>query len=76
MGTWTLRKVYQKYPESFKIWCWKTMDRVKEERNILHSIRRRKSNWTGHSLRRNCLLKHVTDEGIEGRSDGKTRNKT
>ena len=52
------------------------MDRVKEERNILHTIRRRKSNWTGHSLRRNCLLKHVTDERIEGISDGKTRNKT
>ena len=30
--------------------------RVKEERNILHTIHRRKSNWIGHVLRRNCLL--------------------
>jgi hypothetical protein len=30
--------------------------RVKEERNILHTIRRRNANWIGHILRRNCLL--------------------
>jgi hypothetical protein len=29
---------------------------VKEERNILHTVRRRKANWIGHILRRNCLL--------------------
>jgi hypothetical protein len=23
--TWTLRKVDQKYPESFEIWCWRRM---------------------------------------------------
>jgi hypothetical protein len=51
------------------------MERVKEERNILHTIRR-KSNWTGHILRRYCLLKHVIDEHIEGISDGETRTKT
>jgi hypothetical protein len=31
---------------------------VKEERNVLQTIRRRKTNWTGHFLRRNSLLKH------------------
>jgi hypothetical protein len=31
--------------------------RVKKERNILHEIKRRKANWIGHILRRNCLLK-------------------
>ena len=36
--------------------------RVKEERNILHTINR-----TGHILRRNCFLKHVTEGNIEGR---------
>jgi hypothetical protein len=30
--------------------------RVKEQRNILHEIRKRKANWIGHILRRNCLL--------------------
>jgi hypothetical protein len=39
------------------------LHRVKEERNIVHTIKRRKANWIGHILRRNCLLIHV----IEGR---------
>jgi hypothetical protein len=33
------------------------LHRVKEERNILHAIRRGNANWIGHILRRNCLLK-------------------
>jgi hypothetical protein len=33
--------------------------RIKEERNILHTVKRRKANWIGHVLRRNCFLKHV-----------------
>jgi hypothetical protein len=32
--------------------------RVKEERNIIHTIKR-KANWMGHTLRKNCLLKHA-----------------
>jgi hypothetical protein len=49
---------------------------VQEERNILHTVKGRKANWIGHVLRRNCLLKHVAEEKIEERSDGKTRKKT
>jgi len=30
--------------------------RVNEQRNILHEISKRKANWIGHILRRNCLL--------------------
>jgi hypothetical protein len=45
------------------------LHRVKEERNILHTIRRRKANWIGHILRRNCLLKHVTEGKLEGRTE-------
>jgi hypothetical protein len=33
---------------------------------VLHTIRRRKANWTGHILRRNCLLKHITEGKIRG----------
>jgi hypothetical protein len=33
--------------------------RVKEERNILHTTKRRKDTWIGRALRINCLLKHV-----------------
>jgi hypothetical protein len=38
---------------------------VKEERNILLTIKKRKANWIGHILRRNCLLKHVIEGKIE-----------
>jgi hypothetical protein len=43
------------------------LHRVKEERNIVHTIKRRKANWIGHILRRNCLLKHVIEGKVEGR---------
>jgi hypothetical protein len=33
--------------------------RAKEEGNILNEIRRRKNNWIGHILRRNCRLKYI-----------------
>jgi hypothetical protein len=80
-GNWTLRIVDQKHLESFEMWCWRRMEktswtdhvrneevlfRVKEQRNILHKIRKRKANWIGHILRRNCLLKQVTEKNIKG----------
>jgi hypothetical protein len=45
------------------------LHRVKEERNIIHTIKRRKANWIGHILRRNCLLKHVIEGKLEGRME-------
>jgi hypothetical protein len=57
--TWTLRTTDQKHLESFKMWCWRRMEKisltdhvrnedvlliVKEQRNILHEIRKRKAN--------------------------------
>jgi hypothetical protein len=39
---------------------------VSEQRNILHEIRKRKANWIGHILRRNCLLKEVIEGNIKG----------
>jgi low affinity Fe/Cu permease len=36
--------------------------RVKQQRNILHEISKRKANWIGHILRRNCLLQQVLKE--------------
>jgi len=51
--------------------------RVKDQRNILHEISKRKAKWIGHILRRNCLLQRVTEGKIKGRdrSDRKTRKK-
>jgi hypothetical protein len=40
--------------------------RVKEQRNILHEISKRKANLIGHILRRNCLLQRVIEEKIKG----------
>jgi hypothetical protein len=42
------------------------LHRVKDDRNIVHTIKRRKANWIGHILRRNCLLKHVFEGKLEG----------
>ena len=79
--TWTLRAADQKHLERFEMWCWRRMEkiswtdhvrneevllRVNEQRNILHEIRKRKANWIGHTLRRNCLLKQVIEGKIKG----------
>ena len=40
--------------------------RVKEQRNILHEISKRKANWIGRMLRRNCLLQQVIKGKIKG----------
>jgi hypothetical protein len=43
------------------------LQRVKKERNILPTVKRRKANWIADIVRRNCFLKHVTEGKIEGR---------
>jgi hypothetical protein len=80
--TWTLRKADQKYLQSVEMWCWRRMEkiswtdrvrteevlhRVKEERNIRHTIKGKKANWIGHILRTTCLLQRVIKGKIEGR---------
>ena len=45
----------------------KVLHRVKEERNILNTIRNRKASWIGHILCRNCLPNYVSEGKIEGR---------
>jgi hypothetical protein len=57
---WMLWAVDQKHLESFKLWCWRRMEkiirtdhvrnedvllRVKDQKNILQEIRKRKANW-------------------------------
>ena len=41
--------------------------RVKEERNILQTIKTNKANWIGHTMHRNCFLEHVIERQIEDR---------
>jgi hypothetical protein len=40
--------------------------RAKDLRNILHELSKRKANWIGHILRRNCLLRQVIEGKIKG----------
>ena len=40
--------------------------RVNERRNILHEIRKPKTNWFGHILLSNCLLQQVIEGKIKG----------
>jgi hypothetical protein len=39
--------------------------RDKEETNIVRTVSGRKTNWIGHILRSNCLLKHITKGKIQ-----------
>ena len=79
--TWTVRTVDQKQLESFEMWCWRRMEkiswtehvrneevlrRVKEQKNILRETNKRKANWIGHILRRNCLLQRAIEGKIKG----------
>jgi hypothetical protein len=62
------------------MWCWRRKEKiswtdrvkkegvlrgVKMERNILHTIKRRKTDWTGHILHRNWLPKDVIEGNID-----------
>jgi len=76
--TWTLRAVDQKHLESFEMWCWRRMEKIswtdhvrndvllRVKEHILHEIRKRKGNWIGHILRRNCHLQRVIEGKIKG----------
>jgi hypothetical protein len=37
-----------------------------KDRNILHTIKRRKVNWIGQILCRKCLLNHIIKAKIKG----------
>jgi hypothetical protein len=67
---------------SIEMWCWRWIQKiswtdhvrneellqtVKEDRNILHTIKRRKANCIGHIECRNCLLKLIIEGNLEGK---------
>jgi hypothetical protein len=51
---------------TYRVRSEEVLYRVREERNILHTIKRRKANGIGHILCRNCLVKDYHDGKIEG----------
>ena len=82
--TWTLNQETIRRIESFEMWCWRRMLKVKwtekktnaevlkeahVERSLLTSIKKRKHKWLGHIMRHEGLLKDI----IEGKMDGKRR---
>jgi hypothetical protein len=67
--------------EKFEMWCWRGMEkigwayrvrneevmqRVKQDRDNLHIIKRRRAIWIGHILHVKFLLKYVIKGKIEG----------
>ena len=88
--TWTLWATDQKRLENFEMWYWRRTEkvswtdhvrndevllRVNEQGNILHEIRKRKTNWIGQILRRNCLLQQVIEGKIKGHIEVTRRRK-
>ncbi|KAJ4440201.1 hypothetical protein ANN_08340 [Periplaneta americana] len=63
--------------EAFEMWIWRSgqtrirneavLERVGEERIMLKLMKKRKINWLGHWLRRNCLLKDSLAGMVNGR---------
>jgi hypothetical protein len=49
------------------------LHRDKEERNIVHTVKRRKANWIGHILHRHCCLAHIIEGRIERGIEGMRR---
>jgi hypothetical protein len=45
------------------------LQRIEEESNILHTLKRRRGNWIDHILRRDCLLKRVLEGKVEVKRD-------
>ena len=80
--TWTMSKEIERRLQSFEMWCWRrllkvkwtekktkerVLDEIGEERKLLSSIKKRKHCWIGHVLRHEGMLKEV----MEGRMEGK-----
>ena len=76
--TWTLWKLERIYLKRFETWYWRrieeekwlekvtneeVLERVEEKRELLNNILRKKFNWVGHILRRNCLV-HDAIKGL------------
>ena len=64
----------EKIKWSEKVTNEQVLDCIGEKRTLLNNIQRRKVNWIGHILRRNCLL-HDAIEGqmTEVKGEGRSR---
>jgi hypothetical protein len=54
------------YIGRYKILNEGVLQRAKEERNIVQTVKMRHATWVGHILLKYCLTKYVIKEKIEG----------
>ena len=72
--TWSLRRT-KNIKWSEEVTNRQVLKRIGEKRTILNNIHRKKANWIGHILRRNCLL-HDAIEGQRTEVKGLERRRT
>ena len=66
----------EKIKWSEKVTNEQVLDRIGEKRTLINNILRRKTNWVGRILRRDCLLHDVIEEHMtEVKGVGRTRTK-
>jgi hypothetical protein len=81
--TWTIRKADERRLEAFEMWTWRRMEKIKwtdkvsnkkvlekvgEERQLIRTIRKRKSNWIGHILRGEGIIRQALEGTVKGRT--------
>jgi hypothetical protein len=71
--SWTLRKIYQKYLESFKMWCWRRMAKISWIDCVKFKYYKelRMVRLISHFLCKNCILKYVIKGKIEKIKNGR-----
>ena len=63
----------EKIKWSEKVTNEQVLDRIGEKRTLLNNILRRKANWIGHILRRNCLHDAIEGQMTEVKGVGRRR---
>lgn len=81
-GRWAVKNKERKCLETFQIWLWRREEkiifreeiineevfrRIDDKRKLIAVIRKRKGNWIGHFLRKDCLQKLIMKLIIAGK---------
>ena len=88
-AAWTVRKIGQIFLKNFEMWSRRRMEKISwtyfvrkevisrfiEERNILHAVNMRNSNFVCHIFRWNCLLKQFIERKVGRKLEVKERGR-
>lgn len=81
--TWTISEKDKKHLEAFEMWCFRrtlkitwcdkitnedVLKRMKEKRQVMNNIEKRRAAWIGHILRHEGLLHTLIEGATEGRN--------